>query len=162
MEIPRTYDVAYFISPSGDITEVTEHIDYVSLNPEKFGFIKKELEDLKECQGVMYREYVLANVLRKGWIRIRFDCKHDVFSIQIGALSGDMVKYITEFVITLLNNKCYHTSIRVTDYKGFSYLPVTEANAYICDRTYLYDLYMVNGFGEGHLTNMLGSEKPRW
>ena len=83
----------YYIAPSGDIIEVdTYHIDMVLKHPEKFLMTKKELEEIykkhNEPLGLegKAREEVLSNLIKKGWVRIRYNDRIDAFTVQINRL----------------------------------------------------------------------------
>lgn len=68
---------------------VKKHIDYIIQFPEKFDFTKEEIKDIydsyNEKMGVegKAREFLIKEVIKDGWIRIRHYVKpNDYWSIQ--------------------------------------------------------------------------------
>ena len=87
-------DKAYWISPSGDIIPVPRnHIDMVVGNPEKFRLTKEFIKDVyqkhKEPVGLegKAREEIMADLIRDGWIRVRYLSRMDSFTVQLDKLS---------------------------------------------------------------------------
>jgi len=67
----------YWLSPTGEIIEIYEHLNYVTnhlsdfgLTPESIMFTEDE-RALKQKGPAANRERILRDVIRRGWIRIR-------------------------------------------------------------------------------------------
>jgi hypothetical protein len=81
---------AYWISPKGEIIDVPNlHIDVVIQNPEKFGITKDIIQQIfdkhNEHMGVdegFAREEIMLELLKKGWIRLRFLPKNYTWTVQ--------------------------------------------------------------------------------
>lgn len=86
---------AYWISPTGSIIPVEgtadRHIHVVIQNPEKFGYTLDEIKTLhkkyKEPLGSegKAREEIMVDLIKQGWIRIRYYDKLYQYSIQVNA-----------------------------------------------------------------------------
>lgn len=80
---------AYWISPYGQIEEVKQrHINSVLDNPEAFGYTEQELDDVykefnepKGHEGKA-REKIMTDLMRQGWIRIRWNPKQFTWIVQ--------------------------------------------------------------------------------
>ena len=81
---------AYWISPTGRIFPVsTRHIEFIIANPRLFHLtphmIEKVYHRYKEpigCEGNARNE-IIAELIKKGWIRVRFDPKQFSYTIQL-------------------------------------------------------------------------------
>lgn len=58
----------YWIAPNGDVYEVTEHTLFIARHPELFGFDPDD-ERIKYYES--YRDELVIDALRRGWIRVR-------------------------------------------------------------------------------------------
>jgi hypothetical protein len=80
----------YWISPDGEVLEVTRHIDYVKQNPEKFELSQDDIRDFykkyNERPGIegKAREDILIHAIEAGWVRARYF--GDGWHIQIKGL----------------------------------------------------------------------------
>ena len=84
----------FWIAPSGDIIQVPKsHIDMVVANPEKFRMSKEEIKKLYEKYNEPIghegkaREEILSDLIKDGWIRIRYIDRTDSFTVQLDRLS---------------------------------------------------------------------------
>ena len=83
---------AFFVSPSSGLIVPVErrHIDEIIKSPRRFGYTKDFVEQVynffREKIGTesASREFLVGELLRKGWVRIRIDQNH-VINMQIGA-----------------------------------------------------------------------------
>lgn len=94
----------YWLSPSGDIIPVdTSHIDLVIKNPEKFRTTKEEIKKIykkhEEPVGLegKAREEIMVDLIRDGWIRIRYVPRKDFFTVQLDKLSERKKNHIYAF-----------------------------------------------------------------
>lgn len=89
---------AYWISPSGRIIPVTgqvaTHIRAVIKNPAQFGLsreaVLKAYRSHQEPLGLegKARQEIMAGLLRKGWVRLRYVPRGHGFTIQTGSLKA--------------------------------------------------------------------------
>ena len=80
---------AYWISPSGQSIEApTTHIRLILDKPAKFGLKKSDIiktyEKYGEKRGIegRARTEIMSDLMRKGWIRVRYIPKQDMWTIQ--------------------------------------------------------------------------------
>jgi hypothetical protein len=80
---------AYWISPSGSIIPVDAmHISTIIEYPKKFNMTKKQIEDIyadhNESIGIEghAREEIMTMLLNKGWIRLRYNSRQDMWVAQ--------------------------------------------------------------------------------
>lgn len=97
-------DKGFWISPDGTEYEIIEHFDFVKKNPELFGFTKEEVEKLRHDK---HRGYLLAEAMKRGWIRIR-ERKGET-SIELWELTQSALQRILGF----LKNQGYWESDRI-------------------------------------------------
>lgn len=81
---------AYWISPKGKILPVPDHhIDLVIENPQVFGTTARKISAVYKKHGEplhmegFAREEIMRALIKKGWIRIRYNAKPDAFTIQV-------------------------------------------------------------------------------
>lgn len=84
----------YWIAPSGDIIPVPKlHINMVLENPEKFRLTKKQIQEVydkhKEPIGLegKARAEIMSDLIREGWIRVRYLPRSDSFTVQLNKLT---------------------------------------------------------------------------
>lgn len=113
----------YFISPSGDIIPIEgRHIDNVVKYPEKFRLTREDIVEVykkyNEKMGLegKARGEILSNLMKSGWIRIRYLPEKDSFSIQVSALNNKNKKHIYQFA-----------DMAIEGIRGTKYSPHTEA-----------------------------------
>jgi hypothetical protein len=85
---------AYWISPAGEsIGVVRKHIDLIVHDPKKFGFsstyVRKIFQDNNEPPGFegKARQVLMAQLIRQGWIRLRFCQKPYGWRAQVAILN---------------------------------------------------------------------------
>lgn len=120
----------YYIAPSGDIIELdTSHIDLVLKNPEKFLMTKKEIVEIykkyNEPVGLegKAREEILVNLIKQGWIRVRYIPKNDSFTVQLNRLDRkrkDMLAAFAKEALDGIKGKKYNksTDARILNLQG--------------------------------------------
>ncbi|GHV75634.1 hypothetical protein AGMMS49942_04550 [Spirochaetia bacterium] len=110
---------AWWISPQGKILPIGHgetHIQKVIDNPVAFDCATKQIEDIYHSYGEAVgtekkaREEIIADILDKGWIRIRKN--PSFYSIQLSILSSTAKEYIFDW------------AVRMIDWVG----PLTKAN----------------------------------
>jgi hypothetical protein len=86
---------AYWISPDGRILPVEgRHIGAVASEPERFGLTKRKIRAVYERHGEPVpfegkaRDEIMAGLLKKGWIRIRYRAREDSFTVQLFRLDA--------------------------------------------------------------------------
>jgi len=84
----------YWISPSGGIAEVDDrHIITIMLEPKSFGLTKAYIDKVHKKHGEQLgtegnaREEILTKLMDKGWIRLRYISREDVWFIQLSEKS---------------------------------------------------------------------------
>lgn len=102
-------NAAYWISPTGKIIDVgVKHINDIIRNPEEFGLTKNEIEQIYQKynermgQEGKAREEIIRNIIRRGFIRIRFYAKQGFWSVNINDLNNknrDLLQQWAEQVI---------------------------------------------------------------
>ena len=127
--MPTSSD-GFWIAPSGDTIPChTTHINMVFDSPEKFRYTKKEIKDLydkfKEPYGMegKAREQILIDLIRQGWIRVRYIPTSDSFTAQLLKLNERNKNHLYSFASEALkgiNGKKYSkfSEIRIIDLKG--------------------------------------------
>lgn len=88
--------IAYWLDPYGTIIPLTaeRHVIEIIEHPEKFGLTEKEMRAVykkhKEKWGSEgnAREEIMAELIKKGWVRIRYIRQTDAFTIQLWKLDS--------------------------------------------------------------------------
>ena len=103
---------AYWISPSGKAIEVPQlHILTVTENPKKFGYTKVKLmkvfDKYKEPYGHegYARQDIMEELLKKGWIRTRYNVRQDTWSIESGKPSSKFKDHVFDWVAKMVQKK---------------------------------------------------------
>jgi hypothetical protein len=103
---------AYWISPKGDIIDVPNlHIDVVLASPEKFGINKETIKHLYQKHNEPFghegyaREEIMQELLKKGWIRLRFIPKAYTWTVQTFKLGKKQKDAIFSGFATLLKSR---------------------------------------------------------
>ncbi|GHV76985.1 hypothetical protein AGMMS49942_18060 [Spirochaetia bacterium] len=101
---------AWWISPQGKVLPIGHgetHIQKVIENPVVFGFTTKQIEDIYHSYGEAVgtekkaREEIIADILDKGWIRIRNN--PSFYSIQLSILSPTAKEYIFDWAVRMID-----------------------------------------------------------
>jgi hypothetical protein len=104
----------------------TSHIDLVIKHPEKFLLTKKDIEDTykkhKEPIGLegKAREEILSNLIKQGWVRIRYIPKTDSFTVQLNRIDKrkkDQIASFADQALKGIKGKKYNksTDVKVLD-----------------------------------------------
>ena len=111
---------SYFISPSGRLYPVQDHLEYVKTNPEVFRYKPGDLEDMEKEAGNIsdFREAVLIDVMKKGWIRARFVTKEYAWSLQFDEMNLHTAEAISDFALELYNDDKPGVAIRLSTWRG--------------------------------------------
>ncbi len=106
---------AYWISPRGRIIPVTgqvaTHIRAVIKNPAQFGLsretVQKAYRRHQEPLGLegKARQEIMAGLLRKGWVRLRFVPKAHGFTIQTGSLKARQQSHLRAWARKVTNEE---------------------------------------------------------
>lgn len=114
---------AYWLSPDGKAIPVDErHIFYVIKSPEKFDLTDKYIKDVhKKYKEELYtegnaREEIIAYLLKKGWIRIRYVRQQDFYTAQINVLDHDTKEALYDFAVGV--TRTFPKADRVSKYTG--------------------------------------------
>lgn len=110
---------AFFISPKGKIVPVwgSHHIDEIISDPGQFGLTRKAVEakfdEYGEKLGVerKAREEIIADLLKKGWIRVRFRPSGYII-FQIDKLKPDVKKHIVKFLKSVKQKQILPEGVR--------------------------------------------------
>lgn len=121
------YSDAYWISPGGKILPVDQrHITEIVTNADKFGLSREEIENVfkkfDEPVGseANAREAIILELMNKGWIRIRYIPRQDMWTVQLAPSSFKDVskrEYIVDWIfkMIMLDNKKKYSMIQVLD-----------------------------------------------
>ena len=102
---------AYWISPTGMIRPVTaSHIDDIVNCPANFGLTEdyileiytKHNEPLRTEKHA--RDEIVDGLFKKGWVRIRYYCGVDFYSVELGALTKKNKEYLFEWAYKTLES----------------------------------------------------------
>lgn len=112
---------AYWISSDGKVIPVDGlHIEVITRNLEKFGLSQKEVDELYDKYGEpkgsegKAREEILIKVFDKGWIRLRYIARQDLWKAQLKNFNKRKKDYIWDFVNGSLEGK-YGKAGKYTD-----------------------------------------------
>lgn len=96
-----TRQEGFWISPDGEVEEITEHLSAVRDNPVRFGLSPGELESLMGYRGLppalSVRLAVIYRVIDNGWIRVR-GYGNQYIAFTVDELSEDTISKITDFL----------------------------------------------------------------
>lgn len=99
-----TQTQAFFISPYGELIPAGHHhIDTVIENPEKFGWTKERIENeyKKHKESIGHegyaREKIITDIVKKGWMRVRYMPNFGSFKIQLFKFDKDAKERIYDF-----------------------------------------------------------------
>ncbi len=102
---------AYWINPSGKVLAVdTNHIDKVIKHPEKYNISKEEIEAIYKSEnenvGVegKAREKIIVDLIRQGWIRLRFYPRQAMWTANISRLNNRAKDCLHSWASNLIQN----------------------------------------------------------
>ena len=103
---------AYWISPRGKIVPVPfHHIDLIIDNPELFGLtsakidaVYKKFKEPLHLEGYA-REEIMAGLIKKGWVRVRYDARQDSFKLQVHNLSLPITRHIRKWAVIIIKGQ---------------------------------------------------------
>jgi hypothetical protein len=127
---------AYWINPIGKILPITDkfgqgkHIDTIVQNPKAFGLTMDQVQAMYDLEGEKLgiegkaREKIIKDLISKGWIRIRWYKKQDIWTINVNKLTNKVKQILYTFAKTMVDkyrlkfsgvkidipNKVIHTS----------------------------------------------------
>jgi len=122
---------AYWISPEGEIIPVEgvkKHIDIICDQPELFGLkiedvevVFKKFKEPIRWEGYA-REKIMKDLFEKGWIRVRYVTRSDVFTIESNVFDEkktiNVVKWAKKITNGEIDNVSENTNIRFLNSKG--------------------------------------------
>lgn len=122
---------AYWISPKGEIIPVegaNKHIDIICDQPELFGLkikdVKAVFKKFKEpfrWEGYA-REKIMKELFEKGWIRVRYVNRSDVFTVESNIFSEkkmiNIIKWANKITNGEIDNISENTNIRFLNSKS--------------------------------------------
>ena len=119
---------AYWISPEGTIIPVPDHhIDLVIGNPALFGTTLKKITAVyKKRKEPLHlegfaREEIMAGLIKKGWIRVRYVSRGDSFTIQVFKLDRATRAHIRKWAASVVRKPekiPQHTGIELSEIKA--------------------------------------------
>ena len=95
-----TRQEGFWISPDGEVEEITEHLSTVRQDPERFGLSRGEYDSLVERNSPPFEAARLAIIIRvidNGWIRVRGYGNYYI-AFTVDELSEDTISKITDFL----------------------------------------------------------------
>lgn len=103
---------AYWISPGGMIRAVgTTHISEVLNNPVEFGLTEMMVKDTYKKYKEKYRtegkarDEILLNILKRGWVRIRYNRARDCYNVSVFTLGKKAKEYLFEWAYKMIEMK---------------------------------------------------------
>jgi len=134
---------AYWISPTGKVLPVsTLHITEVLANPESYSFRREQLEAIYEKHGERLgvegkaREEIMTDLLKRGWIRIRYIPRNDLWSIQCFNLRSSQQDYLFHWAKDVTENEFHKyadvrlntgNEVKQTDVRGLMGLNIASS-----------------------------------
>ena len=109
---------AYFIAPYGEIIPIGlgKHIDIIFENPNIFGYSKDYVKQLYKkyneplgFDGKAKKE-IVRELLRKGWVRIRYVVNKDRFTVEYSRLTKRKADYIWDWANKITNGELDNVS----------------------------------------------------
>ena len=101
MNIPETTAEAYWISPDGEIIPVKEkHIHVLCSQHRRFGLTSNDVNTVfQKYKEPLFsegraRNELMAAVFKKGWIRLRFNCRTYCWTIETCQFTRRIIKNI--------------------------------------------------------------------
>jgi len=101
--------IAYWISPDNYVIPIqATHIDLINTNPEKFGLSKDYIVKLhkkhKEHIGSEghARNEIMTDLVKKGWLRLRFHAREMVWVAQIESLDRQTADRIQSWAARMI------------------------------------------------------------
>jgi hypothetical protein len=124
MDVP--WANAYWISPSGKLLPLDDlHIDEIIKSPETFGLTQQKIEETYEKYHETLgkegeaREELMRDIIKDGWIRIRYYKNAALYSIQVNTLDKDVKDYLWAWASGLLKKHGGHwNNVRITELGG--------------------------------------------
>ena len=122
---------AFWISPSGKIIDVPQfHISTVMDDPEKFNTSKEELQQIFAKYNEPYspfvegfaREEIMVQLIKKGWVRLRYVSKSNSWTIQLANLNNRLKNYIFDWVVRMIDKR------KMSKRTGIKILPIDGQN----------------------------------
>jgi hypothetical protein len=123
----------FWISPAGDIIQVSIHMLAITADPELFGFTTEQLKNMFSQYNEPYgqegnaREIIFKDVYRRGWIRVReyYGKMGEKVSIQTGNIGDREMnriqvfadKYVKKEIPSALGK---YAEAAVMDLKGYN------------------------------------------
>jgi hypothetical protein len=113
---------AYWINPIGHILPIFDdekHIDQIIAKPKAFGFNIDEIKMLYDAEGEIVgsegkaREKIIKELLKIGWIRIRYYSKQDYFTLNVNKLNRKEKNYIYEWAKAMEENNLVHSQVKI-------------------------------------------------
>jgi len=151
---------AYWLSPYGKAIPVDErHITLVITDPEKFGldadYIKSTYKKYKEKMNTegKAREEIIVELMKKGWIRIRYVPNFDAYTIQMNALNHAAKESIYDFAVGVTRK--FPKPDRVSKYTGVKLMDMKGNLLFSGD---LNDITSFRAFAEGYTITGKGME----
>jgi len=117
---------AYWISPTGKVIPVDQtHVLQVIEHPDKFGMDWNDIESVHEkynepigMEGSA-REEIVTDLMRNGWIRVRYEPRFFSWTIQLNSTSIQKIpKFIIGSFLAMLiieNPKNKYSGLRILD-----------------------------------------------
>ena len=109
---------AYWISNKGKILPVkNRHINMIIKDPKSYGYTDKEIDDIynkhKEPKGLegKAREEIMTNLLKKGFIRLRYNKRNSAWIVQLNKLSNKEKDYLQQWASDLMKTTYKHSDV---------------------------------------------------
>ena len=151
---------AYWLSPDGKAIPVDmRHIHYVIDAPEKFGLDADYIKDVhKKHKEKLYtegnaREEIIAELMRRGWIRIRYIPQQDFYTAQINILNHRAKEALYDFAVGV--TRTFPKADRVSNYTGIKIINMQGDILFSGD---LNDITSFRAFQESYEKTGIGME----
>jgi hypothetical protein len=119
---------AYWISPDGKILPVPDHhIDMIIREPAAFGLTLRKIkavynkhDEPMHVEGFA-REKIMAGLIKKGWIRVRYVSRGDSFTVQVFKLDRETREHVGKWAAMVMRkpeNVPRHTGCELSEIKA--------------------------------------------
>lgn len=122
---------AYWLYKNRVVPVPMLHINTVIDNPEKFDFTEDELREIFDKYNEPYghegkaRVEIIQTLLSKGWVRVRYTPRNDLWTLELSSLSRSMKDSIWSF-FTLLTGNDIGSQQAIDTMNQFSDVRITE------------------------------------
>lgn len=122
------FDYRCWISPYGKVIEVrSHHFEAIKENPTLFGYDEEEIKSYERSGSKgSSREDLIIDAVNKGWIRVRYYAKRDLWSVNIFRPSKRIADILTTFFERRYGDKKAYSEVKIDSTLGVINTSVDE------------------------------------